>query len=180
MLEVILLAIGLSMDAFAVSIGLGAKKPPHLRRLALQAALYFGIFQGLMPLIGYLGGRGVLGWVESYAHWIAFGLLVLIGGKMLFEAFAEGVEEEFAVVTQRVLLTLAIATSIDALAAGFSLTLLSVAPLLSCLIIALTTFGFSFAGVFVGYRTGALLESKAEILGGVVLILIGLRILLSQ
>lgn len=180
MLEVILLAIGLSMDAFAVSIGLGAKKPSHLHRLAFQAALYFGIFQGLMPLIGYLGGRGVLGWVESYAHWIAFGLLVLIGGKMLFEAVSEGVEEEFTLITHRVLLTLAIATSIDALAAGFSLTLLSVAPLLSCLIIALTTFGFSVAGVFVGNRTGALLESKAEILGGVVLILIGLKILLSH
>lgn len=180
MLEVIFLAIGLSMDAFAVSIGLGAKKPAKPGQLALKAALYFGLFQGLMPLLGYLGGRGVLGWVENYAHWIAFGLLLLIGGKMLFEAFSEGVEEGLSHISHRVLLTLAIATSIDALAAGFSLTLLSVQPFLACLIIAVTTFGFSLAGVFIGDKTGAVFESKAEILGGVVLILIGFRILLFQ
>ena len=131
-----------------------------------------------MPLIGYLAGRGVLGWVDSYAHWIAFALLLLIGGKMIFESFAEGVEEEIAAVTTKVMLMLAVATSIDAMAAGFSLTLLAVNPFLACLIIGVTTFVFSWAGVYIGFRSGTWLESRAELFGGIVLILIGFKILL--
>lgn len=166
------------MDAFAVSIGLGSKHVTRTRPLALMSAVYFGLFQGLMPLVGYLGGRGLLGWIEGYANWIAFGLLLLIGGKMIYESVSEGIEEDIAKVTHRVMLLLAIATSIDAMAAGFTLTLLEVNPFLSCVIIGITTFVFSFAGVFVGARSGVWLESKAELLGGVVLILIGLKILL--
>ena len=82
MLDVVILAIALSMDAFAVSIGLGSKHSKQIKSIALMSALYFGLFQGLMPLIGYLGGKGVLGWVDNYAHWIAFGLLLIIGGKI--------------------------------------------------------------------------------------------------
>ena len=178
MLEVILLAIALSMDAFAVSIGLGAKHKRNPLQLALMSGCYFGLFQALMPLIGYLGGKGVLGWVEAYAPWIAFVLLALIGGKMIYEAFSEGVEESIAIISQRVMLMLAIATSIDAMAAGFALTLLDTGPFLACLIIGVTTFVFSWAGVFIGTTSGTWLESKAELLGGVVLILIGLKILL--
>ncbi len=178
MVDVLLLALALSMDAFAVSIGLGSKRPANVGALAVRAGLYFGLFQALMPLIGYSGGRGVLGWVEDWSAWIAFGLLLLIGGKMIYESFAEGVEEAIAVITHRVLLTLAIATSIDALAAGFTLALLQVNPLVSCLIIGVTTLVFSLAGVYLGNRTGTLLESKAELFGGLVLIMIGFRILL--
>lgn len=178
MIEVLLLAIALSMDAFAVSIGLGSKEKNRLAPLALKAALYFGIFQGLMPLLGYLGGKGVLGWVEEYAHWVAFGLLLLIGIKMIYESFAEGIEEDLAQITHRVMLMLAIATSIDAMAAGFSLTLLPVNPLLACAIIGITTFGFSWLGVYVGNKTGTRLESRAELAGGLVLILIGFKFLL--
>ena len=167
------------MDAFAVSIGLGSKEKKQLGMLALKAGLYFGVFQALMPFVGYLGGRGVLGWVEAYAHWIAFGLLLLIGGKMIYESFGEGVEESIAATTHRIMLMLAVATSIDAMAAGFSLTLLAVNPFLACLIIGLTTFAFSWAGIFIGNRSGTWLESRAEVFGGVVLILIGLRILLT-
>jgi putative Mn2+ efflux pump MntP len=179
MVELILLAIALSMDAFAVSIGLGSKRKRHLLSLAWMSGLYFGLFQALMPLIGYLGGRGVLGWVDAYASWIACGLLVLIGGKMIFESFAEGVEEEIAIISHKVMLMLAVATSIDALAAGFTLTLLDVNPFIACLIIGLITFAFSWAGVFIGNRSGTWLESKAELFGGVVLILIGLKQLLA-
>ena len=179
MIEVLLLAVALSMDAFAVSIGLGAKHQRRARSLALMCGAYFGIFQALMPLIGYLGGRGLLGWVEAFAPWVAFFLLLLIGGKMIYEAFSEGVEEDIATITHRVMLMLAIATSIDAMAAGFALTLLDVAPLLACLIIGVTTYLFSLLGVFIGARSGTWLESKAELLGGVVLILIGLKILLT-
>ncbi|WP_105198949.1 manganese efflux pump MntP [Pseudoalteromonas sp. T1lg10] len=178
MIEVFILAVALSMDAFAVSIGLGSKHTSLTRSLALKAGVYFGLFQGLMPLIGYLGGKGVLGWVDAYAHWIAFGLLLLIGAKMIFEALSEGIEEDITQITHKVLLLLAIATSIDAMAAGFTLTLLDVHPLLACAIIGAVTLVFSFVGVFVGARSGTWLESKAELLGGVVLILIGFKILL--
>lgn len=178
MIDVLLLATALSMDALAVSIGLGSKKPRNINRLAMTAGIYFGFFQALMPLLGYAGGRGVLGWIEDYASWIAFALLLLIGAKMIFESFSEGVEEGVALITHRVLLTLAIATSIDALAAGFTLTLLDVNPFLACALIGLITFGFSVAGVHIGNRTGTLLESKAELFGGLVLILIGVKILL--
>lgn len=167
------------MDAFAVSIGLGSKHKKKPVSLALMSGIYFGLFQALMPLIGYMGGRGVMGWVESYAPWIAFLLLSLIGGKMIYESFSEGIEEDIAIITHRVMLILAIATSIDAMAAGFSLALLEVNPFIACMIIGATTFGFSWAGVFVGTKSGTWLESKAEIFGGVVLILIGLRILFA-
>ena len=175
MFEVIVLAVALSMDAFAVSIGLGSKG--NTRGLGLKAGLFFGIFQALMPFIGYLGGRGILSWVDAYAHWIAFGLLALIGGKMIYEGLHEGIEEDIAAITNRVMLVLAIATSIDAMAAGFSLTLLNINAYLACLIIGLTTFAFSWVGVLIGRNSGTWLESKAEIFGGVVLILIGIKML---
>jgi putative Mn2+ efflux pump MntP len=165
------------MDAFAVSIGLGSKHTKQTASLALQAGLYFGVFQGLMPLVGYLGGRGLFGWIEAYAPWIAFLLLLFIGGKMIYESFAEGIEEDLARITHRVMLVLAIATSIDAMAAGFSLTLLAVNPFFACAIIGVTTLVFSGIGVYVGAQSGTWLESKAEFFGGVVLILIGLKIL---
>lgn len=175
MFEVIVLAVALSMDAFAVSIGLGSKR--SARGLGLKAGIYFGVFQGLMPFIGYLGGRGVLSWVDAYAHWIAFGLLALIGAKMIYEGLQEGIEEDIKSITHKVMLILAIATSIDAMAAGFSLTLLDVNAYLACLIIGVTTFAFSWAGVLIGKNSGTWLESRAEIFGGTVLILMGIKIL---
>ena len=175
MFEVIVLAIALSMDAFAVSIGLGSKG--DIKGLGLKAGLFFGLFQALMPFIGYLGGKGVLGWVADYSHWIAFALLLLIGGKMVYEGLQEGIEEDIAAITNKMMLLLAVATSIDAMAAGFSLTLLDFNPYLACLIIGVTTFAFSWVGVQIGKRSGTWLESKAEIFGGVVLILIGIKFL---
>lgn len=117
MFEVIVLAIALSMDAFAVSIGLGSKG--NTRGLGLKAGLFFGVFQALMPFLGYLGGKGVLGWVEDYARWIAFGLLALVGAKMIYESLQEGVEEDITAITNKMMLVLAVATSIDAMAAWF-------------------------------------------------------------
>jgi len=178
MIEVLILAVALSMDAFAVSIGLGSKHLQRTKSLALMAAIYFGLFQALMPMIGFLGGKGVLGWVEDYAHWIAFFLLMLIGGKMIYESVSEGIEEDIARITHKVMLILAIATSIDAMAAGFTLTLMEVNPFLACGIIGITTFLFSWIGVFVGAKSGTWLESKAELLGGVILVLIGFKLLL--
>ncbi|RKF18028.1 manganese efflux pump [Alginatibacterium sediminis] len=178
MLELVVLALALSMDAFAVSIGLGAKHQSQTRSLAIRCAAYFGGFQGIMPLVGYLGGKGVLSWVEAYAHVIAFVLLALIGLKMLYESFQEEIGEDICKITHRVLYVLAIATSIDAMAAGFSLTILDVHPFVACLIIAATTSVFSALGVVIGARSGTWLESKAEAFGGVVLILLGFKMLL--
>jgi putative Mn2+ efflux pump MntP len=167
------------MDAFAVSIGLGSKQQTTPLALAIKAGAYFGLFQALMPLIGYLGGRGVLGWIEDYAHWVAFLLLALIGGKMIYESFSEGIEEDISKITHRVMLMLAIATSIDAMAAGFTLTLLDINPFIACLIIGFTTFAFSWVGVFIGVKSGTWLESKAEFSGGVILMIIGLKMLFT-
>jgi manganese efflux pump family protein len=178
MIEVVILAVALSMDAFAVSIGLGTKEGSQ--RLALKAGLFFGIFQALMPFIGYWGGKGIFGWVEDYAHWVAFGLLALIGAKMIYEGLHEGIEKEISAITNKMMLILSIATSIDAMAAGFSLTLLDANPYIACLTIGMTTFAFGWAGVLIGKRSGAWLESKAEIFGGVVLILVGLKILFQH
>jgi putative Mn2+ efflux pump MntP len=177
-LEVIILAVALSMDAFAVSIGLGSKHVKQTKSLALMSGIYFGLFQGLMPLIGYMGGKGVLGWFEEYAQWVAFALLILIGGKMIYESITEGIEEDIVKITHKVMLILAIATSVDAMAAGFTLTLIEINPLLACAIIGATTLFFSWIGVFIGEKSGTWLESKAELLGGIVLILIGFKVLL--
>jgi len=174
--EVIVLAFALSMDAFAVSIGLGSKHCALWKSVIIKTSLLFGLFQGLMPLIGYFGGVGLKSYIQAYDHWIAFGLLVLIGAKMIYEAFDED-GEEFSIVSNRVLLTLAIATSIDAMAAGFTLGLIDVPILVSCLIIGVITTIMSAIGIYVGCRGGAWMESKAEILGGVVLIGIGIKIL---
>jgi putative Mn2+ efflux pump MntP len=178
MIEVLFLAVALSMDAFAVSIGLGSKQKTTPIALALKAGAYFGVFQAVMPLIGYLGGKGVSGWIEDYAHWVSFLLLALIGGKMIHESFSGGMKEDISRITHRVMLMLAIATSMDAMAAGFTLTLLGINPFIACIIIGVSTFVFSWSGVFVGIKSGTWLENKAELAGGVILILIGLKILL--
>jgi putative Mn2+ efflux pump MntP len=166
MIEVVILAFALSMDAFAISIGLGSKHTKKTKSLAIMAGIYFGIFQALMPLIGYMGGRGVFDWVEAYAPWVASFLLLLIGGKMIYDSISAGIEEVIAKITHKVMLILAIATSIDAMAAGFSLTILNVNPLIACAIIGITTLFFSWIGVFIGAKSGTWLESKAELRNG--------------
>ena len=199
MIEVILLAIALAMDAFAVAIGLGAKSQKQHRhyvlRLAIYAGLYFGIAQGVMPLIGYLLGAALLGWLAAAATWIGGFILIGLGGKMLYEVFfGDGEEvvdkalhinsETVSVndnlkknINHRTMFTLAIATSIDAMAAGFTLNLLALNAWLACFIIAIITAIFSVFGVYLGKKSGTYLEDKAEALGGFVLILIGLKVI---
>lgn len=190
MIEVILLAIALAMDAFAVSIGLGAKSqkqsPAYILRLAVYAALYFGVAQGVMPLIGYLLGAVLLGWLATAAPWIGGGILILLGAKILYEAFNgevealvedsfdENIQEK---INHRMMFTLAIATSIDAMAAGFTLNLLALNAWLACFIIAIITAGFGFFGIYLGKSSGTWLEDKAEMLGGLVLIAIGIKVM---
>ncbi len=180
MLEVILLAFALSMDAFAVSIGLGVKSQDFNKALAFKAALFFGIFQALMPLIGYLASLGLGSVIESIDHWVAFILLSGIGGKMVYESFQENTEDEISIITNKVLLILAIATSIDAMAAGFTLGLLSLNPFISMILIGIITFIFSYIGVFLGTKRGTFLEDKAEKIGGLILFAIGCKHLIQH
>jgi len=180
MIEVFLLSIGLAMDAFAVSIGIGSKMTTISLKERLQVAGYFGGFQAIMPLIGFLAGTGMAGWIGEWDHWIAFLLLLLIGGKMIYEAFHEGVVEALCGLSHRMLFTLAIATSIDALAAGFTLPLLDAPAWLSVSTIGVITFALSYAGIGLGRKMGTYLEDKAELLGGVILIGIGSKILLEH
>ncbi|WP_371193315.1 manganese efflux pump MntP family protein [Glaciecola sp. SC05] len=179
MIEVLLLAIALSMDAFAVSLGLGSKHRTAQWKLALLAGLYFGIFQGAMPLLGYWGGLALFSAFEGISAWVAFFLLAVIGSKMIYDAMENKDEVSHDTISHKLLFVLAIATSIDAMAAGVSLTIFELSIWMSCLLIALTTFVLSAIAVFVGNTGGQWLNAKAELLGGIMLWLIGLKILLS-
>lgn len=183
--EIFLIGVGLSMDAFAVSVckGLGMHRVNYAH--ALVIALFFGVFQGLMPVIGWLVGSAFAVYVTAVDHWIAFALLAFVGGKMLWDAFHdEGEEEDDETSTQRLdlreLFMLAIATSIDALAVGVTFAFLQVNIVPAITIIGCTTFVISIAGVYVGNVFGSRYKSRAELTGGVILILIGLKILLEH
>lgn len=182
--ELLLIAVGLSMDAFAVSIckGLGMKKVNL--KVAFVLALFFGGFQALMPLIGWALGSQFLWLISPIDHWIAFVLLAVIGGKMLWEALHDEEGEDDGKPADKIDLgeffILAVATSIDALAVGISFAALAVDIVPSILIIGGVTFCFTIAGVFVGNFFGSRYEKPASIVGGVVLILIGLKILLEH
>ncbi len=182
--ELLLIAVGLSMDAFAVSIckGLGMKRVNL--KVAFVLALFFGGFQALMPLIGWALGSQFLWLISPIDHWIAFVLLAVIGGKMLWEALHDEEGEDDGKPADKIDLgeffILAVATSIDALAVGISFAALAVDIVPSILIIGVVTFCFTIAGVFVGNFFGSRYEKPASIVGGVVLILIGLKILLEH
>ena len=182
--ELLLIAVGLSMDAFAVSIckGLGMKKVNM--KVAVVLALFFGGFQGLMPLIGWALGSQFLWLIAPIDHWIAFGLLAVIGGKMIWEALHDEEGEDDGKPADRIDLgeffILAIATSIDALAVGITFAFLGVNIVWAIAIIGVTTFVLSVVGVAVGHAFGAHYEKGATIAGGVVLILIGCKILLEH
>lgn len=174
--------VGLAMDAFAVSIVCGAV----FRRLgllhALRMALFFGAFQSLMPLIGFAAGKTFERFIGVYDHWVAFGLLVAVGGKMIYEGFKIGeVEKKSADPTSLIaLLVLSIATSIDALAVGVTLSLLTQSIALTVILIGVITFVMSCIGYLIGKRFGHFFENKIEILGGLILIAIGFKILIQH
>lgn len=181
LLNIIFISIGLAMDAFSVSITNGVTIKKMKKRYALKIALFFGGFQALMPIIGWFAGSAFKKHIESVDHWIAFVLLTFIGGKMIYEStIMEENEESKNPLDAFILLTLAIATSIDALAVGITLSVLKVNILNPAIIIGIITFIFCFAGVFIGNKFGSLFEDKIEIFGGVVLIIIGLKILVEH
>ena len=183
-IELLLIGVGLSMDAFAVAICKGLGMSRLNMRQAAVIALFFGGFQALMPFIGWAAGSQLADFITPIDHWVAFVLLAFVGGKMLWDAFHEEDEDEASAADAKLdlkeLLMLAIATSIDALAVGITFAFLQVDIAPSVAIIGCTTFVISFAGVAVGHFFGARFERPSTIAGGVVLILIGLKILLEH
>ena len=179
-LELFLIAIGLSMDAFSVSICKGLTTKKFSWPMALICGLWFGGFQVLMPIIGYYLGAQFQEMIEAYDHWIAFGLLFLIGANMIREAVWGKEEKQDGSLGFKTMFLLAIATSIDALAVGVSFACIRVKLWSSVIVIGLTTFAFSVLGVKIGNVFGSKYEKSAGIIGGIILIIIGLKILLEH
>lgn len=184
-IELVLLGVGLAMDAFAVSICKGLKMRKVNKVHCLVIALFFGGFQALMPTIGWLVGKQFERFITAFDHWIAFILLAVIGGKMVVDVLCEKEDNEVCPsVEERLdikeLFLLAIATSIDALAVGITFAFLEVAILPAVTIIGVVTFVISAAGVFIGNIFGSRYKNRAELVGGIILILIGTKILLNH
>ena len=178
--ELFLIAVGLSMDAFAVSVCKGLSMPKLNKKHAVIIGLYFGGFQALMPLIGYYLGAHFKDAITSFDHWIAFILLVIIGGNMIKEAMDKEDEELDDSVDVKTMLVLAVATSIDALAIGVTFAFLQVQILAAVSFIGITTFVLSVIGVAVGHFFGMKYKSRAELAGGIILILMGCKILIEH
>ena len=181
MLSILLIAVSLSMDAFAVAVTNGIVVSGIRKKTLLLMALFFGGFQALMPVGGYFLGRAVSGYISEFDHWIAFLLLAFIGGRMFVEGLrGDGDEPRARVLTVPVLLLQAVATSIDALAVGVTMAFMDVNIWLSCGIIGGICFAATFAGGLLGKKVGPLLRKRAELAGGLVLIGIGAKILVEH
>lgn len=187
--SLVLIAFGLSMDAFAVSVTNGIIIKDIRLKDALKVGAYFGIFQALMPALGWAAGINFRSYIVRIDHWIAFVLLGILGIRMIISALKEETDSDNLgegdkccenPLSNKVLLLMAIATSIDALAVGISFAFLEVEILSSALIIGLITFTVSTGGVFIGKKCGNLLQKKAEVIGGIVLTLIGFKILIEH
>jgi putative Mn2+ efflux pump MntP len=180
-LSILLIAVGLAMDAFAVAIVSGLTLTRVRAQNALTVALFFGTFQALMPVIGWLSGNTFKGYIADVDHWVAFGLLTIVGCRMIYESFRfESDKKKIDPENTAVLFILAIATSIDALAVGITLSLLDVAIVIPAVIIGTVTFVLSYVGVYIGNKFGHFFERKIELIGGLILIGIGIKILIDH
>lgn len=183
LLEIFLIATGLAMDCFAVSFSAGATQKDLRFRNALLLGLFFGLFQGIMPLIGWIGGEMVVEKISHVDHWIAFCILAVVGGKMIFEATRSGKEKQQVDVTKwSTILILSVATSIDALAVGFSFSMINVSRIwLIITVVGLFSFIFSILGIYGGKKLCHFIKPLyAEIAGGCILIIIGSKILIEH
>jgi len=180
LISTILISVGLAMDCFAVSISAGTTGKNFTRKNLLYMAVSFGGFQTAMTLLGWVAGSGLKNFIESFDHWIAFGLLAVIGAKMLKEGLEKEEENHGDYTSGKALILLSIATSIDALAVGISFSVLKSGLLLPSIFIGAASFGFTILGGFIGNKAGELLGKRAEIAGGLILIGIGVRILLEH
>ncbi|MCL2839279.1 MAG: manganese efflux pump MntP family protein [Defluviitaleaceae bacterium] len=177
---IFMLAIGLSMDAFAVAVSIGLTMPHTGIKKNLIVGLYFGGFQAVMPLIGYLIASRFASHIVAYSHWIAFVLLLFLGGKMISSGLKKELDTVESSLSPRHMLPLALATSIDALAVGVSLAFLYVDILPAVVLIGVVTFIISGVGVYIGGAVGVKFKSKAAFIGGAMLIMIGVKILLEH
>jgi manganese efflux pump family protein len=186
LLYILGVAVGLSMDAFAVSVNNGFLIKDLKARHSLRIAFSFGLFQAVMPVLGWFGGVSLLAVIRKIDHWVAFFLLTAIGAKMIFEAAFKKKETDGRECETKTclhfptLLVMSLATSIDALAVGLSFGVLDMPPLVPAAIIGGITFSLCLAGIYIGNKFGHLFEKKLEVAGGVILILIGLKILLEH
>ncbi len=175
-------SIALAVDAFAVALAAGAVLNPLAERRWFRLSFHFGLFQALMPIAGWLAGRSMQHWISAYDHWIAFGLLTIIGGRMIFEALKEADDKKFTRDPTKglTMVMLSVATSIDALAVGFSLAILKISIWFPALIIGIIAAILTFVGMLLGKKIGSLWGQRVEIGGGIVLCLIGMKILLDH
>ena len=184
LLDVFFIGVGLSMDAFAVSICKGLKMKVIDLKQSFIIAFFFGAFQLMMPLIGYALSASFVEYINKYSHWIAFVLLLVIGVNMIREALGDSEEEKEVVESVKELFMLAIATSIDALAVGVTFgtmgSKLETSIWASVILIGITTFAISLGGVFIGNAFGVKYKSKAEVVGGIILIIIGLKVVIEH
>ena len=178
-LTILLIAVGLAMDSFSVSITRGFSNNDKLSIEALKTGFFFGLFQGLMPLLGYFAGLSIIDVISGFDHWIAFSLLCVIGLRMIYESLSKESTKIVNSSSLKVLLILSLATSIDALAVGLSLSFLGTSIFTPAIIIGIITFSLSFFGVYIGKKFGNYFE-KIGILGGIILIIIAIRILLEH
>ena len=178
-ISILLIAVGLAMDSLAVSISGGIVMRPFCMRQSLRLALTMGIFQGGMTLLGWLMGVSFSSYITAFDHWIAFILLGFLGGKMIYESFGEE-ETTISSFSTKTLLTLGVATSIDALAVGVSMAFLKTSIYFPAVIIGFVTFALSLIGVISGYRFGKIKGINVELFGGIILIAIGVKILIEH
>ncbi|MGD0279572.1 MAG: manganese efflux pump MntP family protein [Smithella sp.] len=178
---IFIIAVGLGVDAFSVAIGIGAADDKKSWSPVLRMATAFGLFQFAMPIIGWLAGLTVVNIIASFDHWIAFALLALVGGKMIWEGFKKGESEDKTDQTKGLpLLILSIATSIDALAVGFGFSILKVPVVFPAIVIGVVCFLMTITGMIFGVALEKIFGKKVEIFGGVVLIAIGIKILIGH
>jgi putative Mn2+ efflux pump MntP len=180
LVTILLTSLALAVDCFAVALAAGIESGEGRIRNAVRIALAFGSFQAAMPVLGWLAGRSVLDFISGFDHWIAFGLLALVGARMVREGFSDDPEGEAISLDTASLLILAVATSIDALAVGVSLAFIEAGILIPCIIIGLSTFAISFLGAILGGTAAERAGRLMEITGGVVLIGTGVRILVEH
>ena len=177
--SIVFIAIGLAMDSFAVSISCGTGLHTFRFKDAFFTAFVMGFFQAVMPVLGWLLGHGFSNYIADFDHWIAFALLVYLGGKMIYESLKKQKNKNI-VVSFRTLFVLGIATSIDALAVGISFAFLKIQIILPVIVIGLVAFLFSFAGVFIGHHFGKIKRINVGFMGGLILIAIGVKILIEH
>ncbi|MCW3998510.1 MAG: manganese efflux pump MntP family protein [Candidatus Bathyarchaeota archaeon] len=177
---IVLIALGLAMDSFSVSITRGfTNTRTRILNEALKTGFFFGLFQAIMPIIGWITGQSIINLISEFDHWIAFGLLIFIGARMIYESLTKESKQIVSSSSFKVLMILSIATSIDALAVGLSLSFLQTSIIIPAIIIGIITFSLSFLGVYIGKKFGDYFE-KIGVIGGIILIIIGLRIIIEH